>query len=198
MKNLLKTPVSLNWKQQKEVYPTKHHMNLYFKEDRTTAPATIALYVMFALAVCVALFKVMFYDVWSTAKHLELQAMALEQRTTAQMQELKDYPAIKEQYTLVAATEEEESTVDRMQLLEHIDQTIRPHANISQISITDNKVLLIFSGVTLERAAELVADLQQSPLVTRTSVDTAVTTREGQSLVEVHVYFEVAPEEAQS
>lgn len=35
--------------------PTKRTMNLYFKPDRTTRPATVALYVLFVLVVLLGL-----------------------------------------------------------------------------------------------------------------------------------------------
>ena len=44
--------------------PTKGTMNLYYKPDRTTKPATIALYVLFALTVLLGLSKVLVYDLW--------------------------------------------------------------------------------------------------------------------------------------
>ena len=44
--------------------PTKRTMNLYFKPDRTTRPATVALYVLFVLVVLLGLSKVLVYDLW--------------------------------------------------------------------------------------------------------------------------------------
>lgn len=48
----------------KTTVPTKGTMNLYYKPDRTTKPATIALYVLFALTVLLGLSKVLVYDLW--------------------------------------------------------------------------------------------------------------------------------------
>lgn len=183
------------FQKRKEVYPTKRTMNLYFRVDRTTAPATISLYVLFGLVVVLALFKVLFLDLWMGAKQLEERVLALEEETAAQLVELKEYDWVQEEYLRLSLTEEELSQVDIMELLALVDGVIRPQAEVSQVSISENRVMLTFSGVTLREAADLVAQLEKSPLVTATSVDTAVSAPEDQSLVEVHVYFEVAPEE---
>ena len=50
----LNTDIGRLTKGKKETYPTKKRMNLYFKVDRTTAPATAALYISFVVVVLVA------------------------------------------------------------------------------------------------------------------------------------------------
>ena len=82
-----------------------------------------------------------------------------------------------------------------MELLALIDTTIRPSAQVSQVAIEDNQVVISFSGVTLAQAADLVVQLEQSPLVANTQVDTA-SSKEGSDQVEVHIYFQVAQEES--
>lgn len=183
---------------KKTVYPTKRSMNLYFRVDRTTAPATAALYILFALAVLLALSKMMIYDPWTQVQQLEARALALEERSADQMVQLRDYSQILESYLRAAPTEAEQAQVDCIQLLDLIDATIRPSAEISQISISENRVVLTFSGVTLGEGADLVAKLEQSPLVAAVSVDTAASTERNQSLVEINVYFEAVQEEADS
>jgi hypothetical protein len=178
---------------KKAVYPTKRSMNLYFKVDRTTAPATAALYVLFAAAVLLALGKVMIYDVVMQERQLESRVLALEQRTAQQMQQLESYDQVLEDYIRSLPTQQEQEQADVMELLALIDTTIRPAAQVSQVTIADNQVVISFSGVTLAQAAELVVALEQSPLVTNTQVDTASTTG-GAEQVEVHIYFQVAQE----
>lgn len=182
---------------KKTVYPTKRSMNLYFKVDRTTAPATAALYVLFALAVLLALGKIMIYDFMMQEKQLENQLLSLEQRTVQQMQQLENYEQVLEDYIRSVPTQQEQDQPDVMELLSLIDTTIRPAARVSQVDIADNQVVISFSGVTLAQAADLVVRLEQSPLVADTQVDTASST-DGNQQVEVHVYFQVAQEETAS
>lgn len=182
---------------KKTVYPTKRSMNLYFKVDRTTAPATAALYVLFAAAVLLGLAKFMIYDYWAQEQQLQSQVTALEERTTQQMLQLKDYNQVLEDYIRSLPTQQEQAQANIMELLSLIDTTIRPFAQVSQVAIADNQVVISFSGVTLAQAADLVVQLEQSPLVTNTQVDTAAST-ENTEQVEVHIYFQVAQEESAS
>lgn len=178
---------------KKVAYPTKRSMNLYFKEDRTTAPATIALYVLFAAAVLLGLGKFMIYDFISQEKELEQQLLTLDQHTVQQMQQLTNYDQVLEDYIRSIPTQSEQNQADVMELLALIDTIIRPVAQVSQVAIADNQVVVSFSGVTLAQAADLVVQLERSPLVANPQVDTASSTG-GAEQVEVHIYFQVAEE----
>lgn len=187
----LNTDIGRLVKGKKETYPTKKRMNLYFKVDRTTAPATAALYISFVVVVLVALSKVMILDPWLEVRGLEEQARQLEEENAALLLQLKDFSKVQEEYLRIAPTEEEQAQGDILEVLQLIDGVIRPSARVKQVSVSENKVLLTFSGVTLGESAQLVSLLEQSPLVTGTSVDTAVSREEDQGLSEVHVYFEM-------
>ena len=186
----LNTDIGRLVKGKKETYPTKKRMNLYFKVDRTTAPATAALYISFVVVVLVALSKVMILDPWLEVRGLEEQARQLEEENAALLLQLKDFSKVQEEYLRIAPTEEEQAQGDILEVLQLID-VIRPSAQVKQVSVSENKVLLTFSGVTLGESAQLVSLLEQSPLVTGASVDTAVSREEDQGLSEVHVYFEM-------
>ncbi len=188
----LNTDIKELVKGKKQVYPTKRSMNLYFKVDRSTAPATMALYILFAVVVTFALGKVMIYDPWSEVKQMENYALSLDEQSAQKMVQLKEYNNVLKDYTRATLTKDERSQLDRMRILALIDSTIRPAAKVSQISISDNKVLLTFSEVTLGQAGQLVSLLDESPLVTNISVDTAASNRgQDEKIVEAHVYFEV-------
>ena len=187
----LNTDIGRLVKGKKETYPTKKRMNLYFKVDRTTAPATAALYISFVVVVLVALSKVMILDPWLEVRGLEEQARQLEEENAALLLQLKDFSKVQEEYLRIAPTEEEQAQGDILEVLQLIDSVIRPSAQVKQVSVSENKVLLTFSGVTLGESAQLVSLLEQSPLVTGASVDTAVSREEDQGLSEVHVYFEI-------
>ena len=185
----LNTDIGRLAKGKKETYPTKKRMNLYFKVDRTTAPATAALYISFVVVVLVALSKVMILDPWLEVRGLEEQARQLEEENAALLLQLKDFSKVQEEYLRIAPTEEEQAQGDILEVLQLIDGVIRPSAQVKQVSVSENKVLLTFSGVTLGESAQLVSLLE--PLVTGASVDTAVSREEDQGLSEVHVYFEI-------
>lgn len=184
-------------KGKQEVYPTKRTMNLYFRQDRTSAPATAALYILFALAVLLVLGKVAIYDPWAETTALEEQAAALEAQNAAQIEQLKDYNQVLQDYLRVLPTQQEEALVDRMEILNLIDRVVRPAAQITKLSIEEDKVLLTFSGVTLSRAAELVTQLEQADFVATTSVDTATSGQEEGNQATVTVFFTVTTGEEQ-
>ncbi len=184
-------------KARQEVYPTKRTMNLYFRQDRTSAPATAVLYILFALAVLLALGKLAIYDPWAETTALEEQAAALEARNAAQIEQLQDYNQVLQDYLRVLPTQQEEALVDRMEILNLIDRVVRPAAQITKLSIQEDKVLLTFSGVTLSRAAELVRQLEQADFVSATSVDTATSGQEEGDQATVTVFFTVTTGEEQ-
>ena len=112
----LNTDIGRLVKEKKETYPTKKRMNLYFKVDRTTAPATAALYISFVVVVLVALSKVMILDPWLEVRGLEEQARQLEEENAALLLQLKDFSKVQEEYLRIAPTEEEQAqglAVDR-------------------------------------------------------------------------------------
>lgn len=184
-------------KGKQEVYPTKRTMNLYFRQDRTSAPATAALYILFALAVLLVLGKVAIYDPWAETTALEEQAAALEAQNAAQIEQLKDYNQVLQDYLRVLPTQQEQGLVDRLEILNLIDRVVRPAAQITKLSIEEDKVLLTFSGVTLSRAAELVTQLEQADFVATTSVDTATSGQEEGNQATVTVFFTVTTGEEQ-
>lgn len=191
----LNTNIPQLLKKQQEVYPTKRTMNLYYKQDRTTTPATVMLYVLFGLVVLLALSKVLIYDPWYEVRQLEAQATAADAENQAMLSELADYNQVQQDYIRSVRTSLEESRTDPTSLLDLIDEAVRPTAEITQVSIVDNQALLTFSGVSLSQAAELVSRLEESPLVIGTSVDTASSTEGQQELVEIQVYLNLAGEE---
>lgn len=191
----LNTDIRKLVRRDQEKRPAKRTMNLYFKEDRTTAPATALLYILFALVVVLGLSKVLVYDRFAALWALEDQAAALERQIQSQQETLARFSEVEREYLRRAPTEEELAQADRMAILDLIDGTLRPAATVDQVTISGSSVLVRFSQVTLEEAAGLVNQLSQSPLVGSIRVDTAASTQDSQDLVEVTVYMETAGEE---
>jgi len=106
---------------KKGAYPTKRTMNLFYKPDRTTKPATVALYVLFALTCVLGLGKVTVYDLWAETRGAEQTAAGEQTRLEGIMAELADYSEVQERYSLYSATEEERAAIDRMEVLELLD-----------------------------------------------------------------------------
>ena len=178
-------------RKKRHTYPAKTAMNLYFKEDRTTKPATVILYVLLVAVLLAAAGKFLVFDRLQESARLEAEAVRLESQAAQVMGQLEEYAAVEEAYTRLAPTQGELDSPDPMAVLELIDLVIRPAADIAQVTVRDRQVLVRFSGVDLVETAELVSQLEQSPLVAGTTVDTAAAGERGPA-VDVDMLIELA------
>lgn len=178
-----------------DTYPTKRKMNLYYKEDRTTWPATVALYVLFVIVVLIGLAKVLVYDRMVAVNDLKDQYGKIESQIANYQSELSDFEEIQNQYFRYSATEEEENQIDRMELLNLIDSAIRSSAKVQSVQIQDHVVLVQFSGITLSNTAGIVEKLETSELVESIQVDTASTTETNSNVVNANLYINLAGNE---
>ena len=180
---------------KKTTYPAKRTMNLYYKPDRTTKPATAALYVLFALTILLGLSKLMVYDLWAEAREAESQRAAAESQLGAVMAELSGYDEVRERYSRYSATEEERALVDRMEVLDLLDSAIGVEARMDSAAISGDAVQVQFSGVTLAQTAQIVKSLEASPIVAGTMVNTAATTEDAGALVQTSVLIQLVKED---
>lgn len=174
--------------------PTKRTMNLYFKPDRTTKPATVALYVLFVAVVLLGLSKVLVYDLWVKVNGARSSLAAAEGRLAAMMEELSDYSEVKEEYQRYSATDEERELIDRMEVLALLDDAIGTTGQLSSVAVNGRTVQVQFSRVTLAQTAEIVRRLEESPIVERTAVNTAATTEEDGDLVSASILIQLQKE----
>lgn len=179
---------------KKETYPTKRTMNLFYKPDRTTKPATVALYVLFALTCLLGLSKVLVYDLWSETRQAQQALASSQARLDGIMAELADYSQVQERYNRYSATEEEQELIDRMEVLDLLDSAVG-EAELNSISISGSQVQVQFSGVTLAQTAGIVSRLEESPLVAATWVNTAATTQDSGALVQSSILIQLQKEE---
>ena len=70
---------------KKNTYPSKKVINLYYKEDKTTRPSTIALYVLFILVVLLAVVKVGVFDLLEKLDEAESEYLASQKHLEEQM-----------------------------------------------------------------------------------------------------------------
>ena len=162
-------------KVRKKKYPSKTSMNLFYKPDRTTKPSTIALYVLFVVVLLLGLSKWMVYDIWIEKVAAERDLEAAQERLLSISLQLTDYNEVEERYIRYSATSEEETTVDRLDALAMLEESVGD-AKMYAISISNNQMRTVLSNVTLAQVAEIVNRLESSPLVAGTTVSTASTT----------------------
>lgn len=179
---------------KKGAYPTKRSMNLFYKPDRTTRPATIALYVLFVLVCLLGLSKLLVYDLWDETRQAEAEAAAEQARFRAVMEELSDYNEVRERYNLYSATEEEDTLVDRMEVLALVESVTGGVDKINTVSVSGGAAQLQISGITLADAARIVRELEASPIVAGTTVNTAATTEDSGDQIQASVFIQLQKE----
>lgn len=178
-------------RKEKKVYPTKRKLNLYYKEDVAGKRNTLILYSAFLVVIAIALVKILVVDYivdYTTLKNQDTQQqLEIQQKQL----ELRDYNKINEEYTRYAKTKDEENYIDRMEILNLVDEYIRQYATVDDVQIQDNSVLVNFSGVTLDKIAEINSSIQKAPLVEDTSVDTANSAKDNRDVVEASILIKV-------
>lgn len=184
-------------RRRKTNYPDKRSMNLYYKPDRTTRPATAALYVTFVLVCLLGLGKLLVYDVWMDTVQARASFAAAEQELNGVMQELSDYPEVRSEYSRYSATDEELSLIDRMEILDLLDNTVGVTAAMDTVVIRGNTVQIQFSAVSLAQTARIVEALDASPIVESTTVNTASTTENTSDLVQASILIQLQKEAAE-
>lgn len=182
---------------RKAEYPAKRSMNLFYKPDRTTKPATIALYVLFILTCLLGLSKLLVYDLWTETNRARQALSAAETQLNDVMTELADYNEVRERYSRYSATGEERALIDRMEVLALLDSAVGPTAKMDSIAIAGDTVQVQFSGVTLAQTAQIVNALEASPIVASTMVNTASTTQAETSGAQANVFIQLQKEAAE-
>lgn len=186
--------MKVEFKGKRVRYPEKRNMNLFYKPDRTTKPATVALYALFAMVCLLGLCKILVYDVWEERNQARRALEAEQEKFNNVMLQLKDYDEVKERYVRYAATEEEQALIDRMEILAMLDETVGIEAIMGSISISGSTVQLQFSGATLAEIAQIVNRVEASPIVASTLVSTASTTAEGSAPVQANMVIQLQKE----
>lgn len=179
---------------KKSAYPTKTSMNLFYKPDRTTKPATVALYTLFVLTCLLGLSKLLVYDVWMENQKAQRALASVQDQLNSTMIQLSDYNEVRERYSRYSATEEERALIDRIQVLDLLDAAAGSIAQLNSISISRDTAQVQLSGVTLAQTAEIVRALESSPMVAGTVVNTAATTESAGELVQASILIHLQKE----
>jgi len=162
-------------KKNKSKIPSKKVMNLYYKEDTTTRPSTIALYVLFILVVILAVGKVAVYDLVVKLEDEQSKLAQNQAALDAQMEYLADYKDVSSQYSRYSYSylTAEEKLCDRMDILDMLEVTVLAQAKMDSLIITDDIVTLSFKGLNLEETAGLAAEIEAYEMVDNVAVNTA-------------------------
>ena len=160
---------------KKDAYPTKTSINLYYKEDKTTRPSTIALYVLFFAVVLLAAGKLFVFDIMMELEGAKAQLAQNQSYLEKQMEYLADYNEVSSKYSRYSYSylTNDEKICDRIQVLNMLEETVFVKADVESLVITDNVVSITFTGLNLQEAAALASQLQGYEIVEKVEVNTA-------------------------
>lgn len=160
---------------KKDSYPTKSTINLYYKEDKTTRPSTIALYVLFFAVVALAFCKLFVFDILMELDRAQTELAKNEAYLQTQMKYLEGYNDVSSQYSRYSYSylTEDEMLCDRMEVLKMLEETVFKQSEIETVVVTGDVVSLSFTGLNLEETALLVQEIQGYDIVEKVDVNTA-------------------------
>ena len=128
--------------------------------------------------------------------------IAQKQSTLSAMEtKLKDYDALYAKYGRYSygwMDQEEVSTIDRMNILNLLEEKVMPAAQIMDLSVNGDVVTMNLSGITLQNASDIVKVLEQDPLVKSASVYSAAAENASQAKIFMSVVLNNADKEAKS
>lgn len=159
----------------KDTYPAKKTINLYFKEDKTTRPSTIALYVIFFVLVGALTAKILIVDLAAELDRAEKQLEAKYDYVEEQLELLEEYSDISSKYSRYSSSylREDEMLVDRMDVLDMLEKTVFLYSQEEAVIITGDVVAVTFHDTNLQETANLVKMVEGYEMVSHVEVSTA-------------------------
>lgn len=160
---------------KKNVMPSKQHVNLFYKHDRTTKIATYFLYFLLLLALCILFGKYMVFDLIEEKKAAQADYEKVEAEMNAKMAQLTDFAELKLKYQRYSQTDEEKSKTDRVEIIAALDKAIGSMSKMRSFTITGEQAQIRFDSIPLSRVSDIVAALEKEPLVKSITLNTAGT-----------------------
>ena len=160
---------------KKDVYPSKKTINLYYKEDKTTRPSTIALYALFIAVVLLAVSKVVVFDRLDELTKVEKQVKEMQAHYDEQMEKLKYFKEFSSQYSRYSFSylREDEILCDRMDVWNMLEKTVFAYADVKNLTISEDVVSIYFEERNLAESADIVEMIKKYDFVSEVNVTVA-------------------------
>lgn len=176
MANLKLSSVSTAGKKKKETaVPTKQTINFVHSQSSLDPKriAVIAAAVLVVLAVFVK-FGILDQEQKRTLAKGELAAQQTQlAEINASLSGYDELAAKYSRYSYGLMNEREIGLVDRMEALELLENHVLKVATVEDFALNENVLTLNIHGVTLDRASQIVKELESSPLVESAAVYSA-------------------------
>lgn len=168
-------PSAVVKKKNDTVAPTKQTINFVHSQSKLD-PKRIALLAAISLVLIAVVIKFGFID-QEKKRDLAKSELASQQAILNQINnKLADYDELAEKYGRYSyglMNARETGLVDRLEALQLLEDYVRRNATIKDFKLSENVLTMNISGITLDRASQIVKQLESSPLVSSAAVYTA-------------------------
>lgn len=162
------------WKQKR--YPTKTTVNLVIRERSAYQLSRVLCGCAIVLVLVCAFCKFAVIDRLQAAAQAGRDAAAQEAYLAQLQLENEDYEAVQTEYAKYFASgtaDGQTVTADCMEVLQLVEEQIRPDAGVSSLLFENNVLTLQLTGTDLSRASGILAGLSQSAIVSTVELATA-------------------------
>jgi len=155
--------------------PSKTSMNLYYREDKTTKPATIALYVLFTLVCLLAVGKFFIYDKAMELKASNDRLAETQDEITLKSETLVNYDEVEAEYNKYSNSymTKDERVVDRTEVLDMLESAALEDSKVKTMTISKNTLTISFADMDLDTASFVAAKLKMYDIVSSVTVNTS-------------------------
>ncbi|MCQ2404999.1 MAG: hypothetical protein MJ083_03275 [Clostridia bacterium] len=161
--------------------PNKQTMNLVVLEKGENSKTTDIVLIVLLVVILAVFAKFGVLDQYNKKKAAEEEYAAAQQELEQNKQLLTRYEALFEKfshYFKAFLTDDELKLVDRIDLIDMLDEHLFNVAEMQSININGNTIGISFYDVTLEQVGQLAQDLSDNELVTNVDLQTASTNKD--------------------
>ena len=161
--------------------PSKTTMNLVILEKGENSKVTDIVLIVLLVVVLLVFAKFGVLDQYNKKKAAEEEYATAQTELEQNKQLLARYEALFDKFSHYFKSflnDEELKLVDRIELIDLLDEHLFNVAEMQSINIKENIIGISFYDVTLEQVGQLAQDLSDSELVTNVDLQTATTNKD--------------------
>lgn len=170
----------------KAVYPSKTTINLVLREKPKSAPEKLLL-LGFVLVLLVGLFiKFLVIDRLAAVREAEDGYKAAQTELNELKKKNESYNDVLGDYLKYSKTwmnEEENVLVERTKILDMINDIILPQAVLESMTVYNDSMTIIVSGLNLNELSALIENLESSDIVSNVTIQKAGSKETASTLV---------------
>ena len=167
----------MKWLQKKKgQYPSKTALNLAVQYSASAMRgSTVAAFLILLIAVG-GFTKILVIDQMNRVNVAQGQAAVFQQQLDAEKAANAEYEGVAEEYNryfYTGFTDEELAAVDRMEILNLLEDKLMSSAKVEDVSVSGNSVSVNLSDLSLQQLSALISRLKESEIVEDVTVYSA-------------------------